>query len=132
MWDKFDELNPPRDFVAWGCRIAYFKVLDFYKRNRRNRVCFSQMMLDQLAETVVEQSGGLQLDERTEALAGCMERLNDRDRELLARRYADGATVESAASELNRSVDAIYKALARVRRALFDCVTRKLAKEGLP
>jgi hypothetical protein len=24
MWEKFDEANPPEDFVAWGCRIAYF------------------------------------------------------------------------------------------------------------
>src|ERR1700738_4102637 len=36
MWDKFDEGQPPRDFVAWGCRIAYFKVLDFYKKSQRN------------------------------------------------------------------------------------------------
>src|SRR5262245_5742011 len=25
MWDKFDDANPPADFTAWGCRIAYFK-----------------------------------------------------------------------------------------------------------
>src|SRR5438876_114839 len=34
MWDKFDEENPPDDFAAWGCRVAYFKVLDFYKKCR--------------------------------------------------------------------------------------------------
>ena len=42
MWDKFDEQHPPNDFTAWGCRIAYFKVLDFYKKRQRSRVCFSQ------------------------------------------------------------------------------------------
>src|SRR3954453_5533910 len=38
MWDKFDEQAPPTDFAAWGCRIAYFKVLDFFKRSQRSRV----------------------------------------------------------------------------------------------
>src|SRR3712207_5862982 len=40
MWDKFDDTHPPDDFVAWGCRVAYFKVLDFYKKRQRSRVQF--------------------------------------------------------------------------------------------
>src|ERR1700746_3764429 len=51
MWDKFDDEQPPEDFTAWGCRIAYFKVLDFYKKRQRSRVCFSQAMLERVAET---------------------------------------------------------------------------------
>src|SRR5215468_2652533 len=54
MWDKFDDRQPPADFTAWGCRIAYFKVLDFRKRCQRSRVFFSQPMLERLAETAVE------------------------------------------------------------------------------
>jgi RNA polymerase sigma-70 factor (ECF subfamily) len=127
MWDKFDERRPPTDFAAWGCRIAYFKVLDFYKRTGRSRVRFSQAMLERVAETAVEQAGTLQLDERREALSHCLEKLRACDRDLLARRFADGATVQSTAAEVGRSVDAVYKALAVIRHALFDCVTRTLA-----
>src|SRR5688572_9156273 len=42
MWDKFDPDSPPDDFAAWGCRIAYFKVLDIRKKRQRSRVLFSQ------------------------------------------------------------------------------------------
>src|SRR5438309_8365030 len=42
LWDKFDADHPPLDFAAWGCRIAYFKVLDFSKKRQRSRVLFSQ------------------------------------------------------------------------------------------
>src|SRR5205807_7711727 len=111
MWDKFDERQPPDDFVAWGCRIAYFKVLDFYKKSHRSRVCFSQAMLERVAETAIEQAATLQLDERREALADCVQKLNPRDRELLTRRFAEGATTQSTAADLGRSVDAVYKAL---------------------
>src|SRR5947207_1672229 len=61
MWDKFDEAEPPRDFVAWGCRIVYFKVLDFYKKRKRSHVEFSQPLLERLAETALEQAETLQL-----------------------------------------------------------------------
>src|SRR5579862_6140434 len=50
MWDKFDENRPPADFTAWGCRIAYFKVLDFRKKRQRSRVFFSETMLERVAE----------------------------------------------------------------------------------
>jgi RNA polymerase sigma-70 factor, ECF subfamily len=127
MWDKFDEKQPPHDFTAWGCRIAYFKVLDFFKKSHRGRVRFSQVMLERLSETMVEQASSLQLDERREALSGCIEKLRPKDRELLGARFAGGATTESTATQLGRSVDAVYKALAKIRQALFDCVTRALA-----
>jgi RNA polymerase sigma-70 factor (ECF subfamily) len=129
MWDKFDERQPPDDFVAWGCRIAYFKVLDFYKKSQRSRVCFSQAMLERVGETAIEQAATLQLDERREALADCVQKLNHRDRELLTRRFAEGATTQSTAADLGRSVDAVYKALAKIRQALFECVTKALARE---
>ncbi len=35
LWEKFDPDEPPADFAAWGCRIAYFKILELFKKNRR-------------------------------------------------------------------------------------------------
>lgn len=127
MWEKFDDKHPPDDFAAWGCRIGYFKVLDFLKKSRRSRVCFSQPMLDRLVETLTEQSSSLQLDERRDALADCIEKLKDKDRDLLTRRLSQGATTQTTAAELGRSVDAVYKALAKIRQGLFDCVQSALA-----
>src|SRR5262249_21450626 len=106
---------------------AYFKVLDFRKKRQRSRVHFSQAMLDRVAETAVEHAATLQLDDRREALAGCLAKLSAQDRGLLARPFADGATTQASAAAVGRSADAVYKALARIRQALFDCITRTLA-----
>ena len=132
LWDKFDDEHPPDDFAAWGCRIAYFKVLDFYKKRGRERARFSPALLERLAETAADPAGDLQLDARREALEKCLEKLTSRDRDLLARRFADGATTRSASAELGRSTEAVYKALAKLRRALFECVQTTLAREGRP
>src|SRR5262249_31334209 len=113
MWDRFDERHPPDNFTAWGCRIAYFKILDFYKTSRRGPVRFSQEMLERVAETAVEQADALQLDERREALAGCIGKLHPKDRDLLTRRLAVGASTSSVAAQVGRSTDAVYKALAK-------------------
>ena len=82
---------------------------------------------DRLAETAVEHASVLRLDERREALVGCIEKLSLQDRNLLARRFAAGATTQSTAEQVGRSVEAVYKALAKIRLALFNCVNRTLA-----
>jgi RNA polymerase sigma-70 factor (ECF subfamily) len=130
LWDKFEAEHPPGDFIAWACRIAYYKVLDFRKKRQRCRVFFSQALLDRLAETAVEQAATLQLDERREALEHCIAKLSARDRDLLTRRFAEGATTQSTAAEVGRSPDVVYKTLARIRQALFNCVTRTLGAGG--
>ena len=130
MWEKFDERNPPRDFVAWGCRIAYFRIQDYRKAQRRRRVLYSDAMLEHVSATLLEEARAMHLDERREALAHCVDRLSRRDRELLTERFKEGATVQSTAACLGRSVDAVYKALAKIRKSLYDCVARTLAAEG--
>jgi RNA polymerase sigma-70 factor, ECF subfamily len=132
LWEKFQADSPPDDFTAWGCRVAYFKVLDYRKKVHRSRVLFSQPMLERVAETAAEQGQALQLDERRDALADCIAKLNPKDRDLLSRRFAEGASVQSVAEQVARSADAVYKALARIRLSLFDCVTRRVAPEGQP
>ena len=110
--------------------VAYYKVLDFYKKSHRARVRLSQMFLDRVAETAAEQSEVLHLDDRRDALTGCVEKLRERDRELLATRFADGATTQSTSEQVGRSVEAVYKALAKLRQILFNCVQKTLAREG--
>jgi RNA polymerase sigma-70 factor (ECF subfamily) len=129
MWEKFDELAPPGDFVAWGCRIAYYRIRDHRRSQRRQRVMFSEAMLEHMAGTMAG-SATLRLDERSEALTHCLEKLDRRDRDLLSERLKEGASVRSTAERFGRSVDVVYKALARIRKALHDCVARTLAAEG--
>jgi RNA polymerase sigma-70 factor (ECF subfamily) len=45
-------------------------------------------------------------------------------------RYEPGANVEVAARRAGRTLEAAYKALARIRKLLLDCVTNQLSPEG--
>ncbi len=123
--EKFDEFEPGTDFVAWACRIAYWRVRYARQKFARSKVIFNQEVVDALAETAAPMQE--ELDERHQALSECLDKLHQRDRTLILVRYEPGMTVEAAARCSGRSLEAAYKALFRIRRLLFDCVTHRLA-----
>lgn len=128
LWRKFDQFEPGSDFLAWACRIAHFKVLSLYQKRQRDRLQFSEGFVEAVAAESTRQAPAQDLRQR--ALADCLDRLKPRDRDLLRRRYYDGASTKSVAEQVGRSADAIYKALRRIHEALFRCIDRKLNAEG--
>jgi RNA polymerase sigma-70 factor (ECF subfamily) len=130
MWDRFDAARPPDDFLAWGRRIAYHKVLDFYKTSKRADARLSQLFLERLSEAAAEPKLVPHHEERREALATCVEKLAPKSRALLTHRFADGATTQSTAERVGMSVESVYKALAKLRHTLFECAQRLIAREN--
>lgn len=124
--DKFDEFTPGTDFVAWACQIAWWRIRYARQKFARAKVVFDDEVLEKVAHTAATLRH--ELDERHEALAGCLQKLAPRDRELLLTRYEPGCGVAEAAERTGRSMDAAYKALNRLRKLLHDCVTHALAQ----
>ena len=123
--EKFDQFDEGTDFVAWACQIAYWRIRYSRQKFARSKVVFNQEVLDAVAQT----AGTMiqELDERHEALAHCLAKLHPRDRELVLTRYEPGCGVPDAARRSGRSIQAAYKALNRLRKLLFDCVSNQLA-----
>ena len=71
-------------------------------------------------------------EERREALAGCIQELAPRARQILELRYAEKpASPPEIAERLAWTVNAVHVALARARKFLQDCTRRRLsAGEG--
>lgn len=128
LWKKFDQFQPGTDFVAWACRTAQYEVLKFYEKQGRSRLKFDLEELETLQREVT--SMGPMIEAQHAALARCLEQLNSRDRDLLKRRYVDDASPKQIAEQVGRSIDAIYKALTRIRDGLLNCIQRKLRKES--
>ena len=126
--EKFDAFKEGTDFVAWACQIAYWRVRYARQKFARSKVVFQQELVDALAQTAAVMPE--ELDQRHEALAHCLQKLPTRDRELVLTRYEPGSGVPEAAKRSGRSLAAAYKALARIRKLLLDCVTHQLEIEG--
>ncbi len=128
--EKFHEFTPGTDFVAWACQIAYWRIRYSRQKFARSKVVFDQTVLDAVAQTATTLAP--ELDARHEALASCLQKLHAREREFVLTRYEPGCGVEDAARRSGRSMDAAYKALTRIRKLLFDCVSNQLSPGGGP
>lgn len=128
LWERFEQFEAGTDFYAWAKQIAYYKVLHYRERKRREVVFLGDTLLAELAA----EADGLAdtLASRHRALADCYAKLTDADRDLVERRYAPSAKTEQVAQDLGRSHHQIYRALRRIHQALYDCVSRVVAQEG--
>jgi RNA polymerase sigma-70 factor, ECF subfamily len=127
LWRNAEEYRPGSDFGAWAYKVAYFHVLTYRKRLARNKLRFTDALLQQLAESgsaVAEAT-----DRRQDALEHCIQKLPEADRQLVHLRYQGGSSVQELADELKRSAKAIYRSLDRIHLALLECVRRRLQAE---
>ena len=81
-----------------------------------------------VADTAVEMSD--ELEARQRALALCVEKLSEGDREMLHLRYVEGAAGAEVANQVGRSVHAVYKSFKRIRHTLYDCVQSHVREEA--
>jgi len=128
LWQSFDNFESGTNFNRWACKVALHQVLTFRKRQKRNPSSFS----DSFVEAVSQENDALSesLADQRQALSQCIGKLNTRDRDLVKRCYTSGAKIKEVAQQLDRPPGTVYKALTRVRRALFACIKQTLATEG--
>ncbi|WP_182870158.1 sigma-70 family RNA polymerase sigma factor [Stieleria mannarensis] len=127
LWQKFESFEPGTDFTAWAFRIARLEVLSLVRRHGRGRLVFDESMCNELADEVTQRDAVS--DTRLRALQGCVEKLSVVDRDLLQRRYEQGATIKAVAEAVGRPLEGMYKAMRRIHRTLFECTQRQLSAE---
>lgn len=126
---RFDEYDSERPFAGWALWIAKSRVIDFYRLQGRNRVVFSDDVLEKLATTIAEQETGR--NERREALEACLDELPFRSRRLLDMRYVEDLSSAQVAEETSSTSGSVRVLLSRVRSALATCIERRIAAENV-
>jgi RNA polymerase sigma-70 factor (ECF subfamily) len=127
MWKKFASFASEEHFLHWALRIAHYEIMNYLQKKRNRLPSYSPSVLEALeakaAQAVQDE------DRRREALQKCVAQLRPRDQELLRLRYEAGATVQAVAAAVERSVDAVYKALNRIHYQLLLCIRSRLVRE---
>ena len=122
LWKKHLDYDQSRPFYTWACRFLHFEVLNHRKKMARDRLSFSEDLIESLA--VEHNEVKPELESRRLALNRCIEKLSYNDQKILQRRYQENNTIAELALELNRPVKQLYKSLEKLRRSLFLCVGR--------
>ncbi len=130
LWREYETFQLGTNFVKWVSVIAHNQVHRFRRQRRRVGPQLSDEAVDLLAEDAVERVD--LLEARRDALRQCLDKLSAKDRQLVRSCYGDARTTfKTAAEDMGRPVNTVYKALNRIRKALYECIERTLSVEGL-
>ncbi|MCR9200421.1 MAG: sigma-70 family RNA polymerase sigma factor [Planctomycetaceae bacterium] len=126
LWEKADDFQLGTNFIAWSFRIAWFQVLAFRKRKSRDRLVFDDVTVSEVAAAAEQVDEQFELKHRL--LRGCLEQLNDRQRDCVRRRYQAESSLQSIAEEMGLKANAVKQLLFRARNALNRCVRAKISQ----
>ena len=121
LWKKFDEFEAGTNFVAWGIKVAHYKILNFRNKQQKLNVqlIFDNDVLDMMAAKT-EQSNALL--KHFDLLERCLKKLSERDFNLIKLRYYTSIKPKEISNKLNIPIMTVYKKLARAHKRLLKCV----------
>jgi RNA polymerase sigma-70 factor (ECF subfamily) len=125
MWRRFGTFASGTDFVAWATTVAYYEVRNFQRVTGRSRLEFDDDLMQTLAAERVHDVR--RWSARMEALEVCVEKLEPSQRTLVETIYTQGLEVGEVARRQGRAPQTIYNQLNFIRRALAECVQRRMA-----
>jgi len=124
MLKKAGQFELGTNFTAWAYRIAWFEVMSWRRRKGRERIVFDDQMLERVAEVMEKRSDREQ--ERVEALRECIEKLPERQRDFITRRYLHEDSLIELAEETGLKKNALVQLLFRARSSLLKCIEHRL------
>jgi RNA polymerase sigma-70 factor (ECF subfamily) len=128
LWQKWENYDNARPFVPWAIRFAWLEVLKWRQRQARERLIFSESLLQQI-NTVHNEEAPL-MEARRQALTACVDKLNVQEKKWVNLRYGRHGAVKEEAEAAGVSLHKVYYALEKIRTRLLDCVGRTLKQEG--
>ncbi|MBU4460508.1 MAG: RNA polymerase subunit sigma-70, partial [Verrucomicrobia bacterium] len=95
-------------------------------KNRRTPIAFAPETMEAiLAAFDAEEPAD---STRDAALTQCIGKLPDKSRRLVTMRYEEGLSLDAIARRIASTLDAVNKALSRIRTALRDCIEQRIVE----
>ncbi len=129
MWMKFSDFEIGTDFLAWGLTIAHYRVLEYRRKKKRvKEVQFSGNLFERLDEAAQKRQD--KSNEQLTYLKECFKLLRKEDQRLILLRYYENLKVKDMAGRFGKTVQTIYRNIARVQESLLHCMNKATYGEG--
>lgn len=126
---KFSSYDASQPFLPWACKFAWLEILKHRESARKQPTALAPDVLELLSDERLAMDA--HLEARLRALDGCLEKLPAADREVVVSRYHHRQSAAEIMERFGFSRRTLFRTLDRIRRTLFDCVSRQIHKEGL-
>jgi RNA polymerase sigma-70 factor, ECF subfamily len=124
LWKKAGEFRQDAEFLPWALTIARYEVLSFLRDSQRDRHVYSSDVANLMLDVATAEASDP--NDRRLALRSCLERVPQRNRELLWQRYGEEKSIRQIAASSHRTEDAVKSLFLRIRKALERCVEARL------
>lgn len=119
LWERFGDYDDRHPFLNWAFGIARNHAARWRRAAPRARAWLPPEVEEKLAVTYAEIEDDLA--PRRTALRTCVEQLGARARDLLSMRYEKLWSLQQIGQARGMSLNAVNKALGKIRKALSDC-----------
>jgi len=126
LWRQFGSYEPERPFINWAMGFSLIESRRFLARQQL-RAQLTEEAMEVLAQEVeLAPEFGNALEQH---LATCLRKLTEKQRRLIKGYYHEARSPQWLSEQEGRSVEAIYKAIQRIRRDLQTCIERQWSNE---
>jgi RNA polymerase sigma-70 factor (ECF subfamily) len=99
--------------------------MEYQKKNRSMPIQFNSQALENLSEPFEVDE---MIDDRLEALRGCLKKLPETHKRIIRMRYSDNLAIKEIALKMGRPIHGMYKAMIKIQFSLQECIEGVLKK----
>ncbi len=129
VFKKFDQFQEGTSMLAWCRSIVRIEVLRAKQRHQRERT-LAERLLDDAIDAAFDEFHTARRHDDVEswrdALRGCLERVPQHGQSVLRARFADELSYQQIGERLGMTIEAVRKALFRLKRQVRSCVETSL------
>lgn len=126
-----EQFDPSHSFGAWLRGIARNLLLMTYRQSKSRILSMDPAVLSRLDDAAAQAEAAHAVpghgERRQQFLRECLKSVPDRGRTALRMKYDEGKASKEISKATGMQVGAVDMLLSRLRRALQDCVSRKLS-----
>ena len=130
---KFDQFQEGTSMLAWCRSIVRIEVLRAKQRKQREQT-LAQRLLDDAIDAAFDEFHTTRRREDAEswreALRCCLERVPEQGQGVLRARFADELSYQQIGERLGMTIEAVRKALFRLKKQVRSCVETSLREVG--
>ena len=129
LWERFDQFKTGTSFMSWAGRVVYLEAMQYMRKRRQDKNQFGDEFLKNVASVALGGEVDERLNARIVALGDCVSKLKPGQLNMLRARYFEDIDISEMERMFNRSAEAIYQTLSRIRRMLHDCINLRVRLE---
>lgn len=126
LWQEFDKFELGTNFSKWANVIAYYRIENCRRSNKRYQLGLSEDFLKEFSHNIsVFESNHDSQEQKWQHLEHCRSLLSEPLKEVYQSFYLESLTAKQIAMNTGRSVHAIRKVVHKIRTQLLACVNKK-------